>query len=723
MCEQPESGLSTLLSVSGRMPQPQINLPRPRVLLSAAFCVAAMLPGSSPAFAQRPGDKPGASAPALPGVSKQVDSLKAGAYYHFALGHLYEELAGTYGNRNDYVNKAIDNYRQAMKDDQNASFLVQDIAELYRMSGRIREAVEEAQGALKTNPNDLNARRVLARIYTQQIGDAQTNHVDENMARKAIEQYKLITDKDPSDADSLVMMGRLQKLLGDSVGAEASFKKVLSADADNEDAITGLAGVFSDRNNPKAASELLEKLASKNPSPRSLVALANLYEQMRQYGRAADTYAKALELDPSRAELKAAMAQDQALAGRYDDALKTYQQVADTNPQEAEPYLGMSQVYREQKKFDQAHQMIVKAKELEPDNADVKYNEVVLLQQEGKLADAVAAMKSLLDTTGKKSYNAAERGTRAEMLDKYGALLRSNQQFDQAVDAFRQELALNPDFGSRAEVQIVESYRAGKDFGKAQAESEAAFAKFPKDRMVTQVRAEVLSDQGKADQAVALLKPLLDGKDDLRVYLAIAETYQQGKNFTEMSKALDSADKLSPEKDDAVQIAFMRGSMYEREKKYDLAEKEFRRVIEADPSNASALNYLGYMLADQGVRLQEAQDLIKRAVDLDPNNYAFLDSLGWVYYHQNKLSDAEEQLTRSLRMMGTDPTIHDHLGDVYFKQGKLKEAIDQWQASLKAWNTSSPAEQEPEEVAKVQKKMDGARVRLAKSQGPGARAN
>jgi tetratricopeptide (TPR) repeat protein len=135
------------------------------------------------------------------------------------------------------------------------------------------------------------------------------------------------------------------------------------------------------------------------------------------------------------------------------------------------------------------------------------------------------------------------------------------------------------------------------------------------------------------------------------------------------------------------------------------------------------LNYLGYMLADQGIRLQEAQDLIKRAVDLDPTNYAFLDSLGWVYYHQNKLGDAEAQLTRSVQMMGTDPTIHDHLGDVYFKQGKLKEAIDQWQASLKAWNTSSPADQEPDEVAKVQKKLDTARVRLAKAQSPGSRAN
>ena len=87
--------------------------------------------------------------------------------------------------------------------------------------------MEEAQDALKANPGDLNARRVLARIYTQQIGDAQTNHIDENMARRAVEQYKLVTEKDPKDVESLVMLGRLQKLLNDSVDAEAAFKKVL----------------------------------------------------------------------------------------------------------------------------------------------------------------------------------------------------------------------------------------------------------------------------------------------------------------------------------------------------------------------------------------------------------------------------------------------------------------------------------------------------------------
>ena len=122
------------------------------------------------------------------------------------------------------------------------------------------------------------------------------------------------------------------------------------------------------------------------------------------------------------------------------------------------------------------------------------------------------------------------------------------------------------------------------------------------------------------------------------------------------------------------------------------------------------------MLADQNTRLSEAQQLISKAVELEPNNYAYLDSLGWVYYRLNKLDDAEQQLTRSVQLMSKDPTIHDHLGDVYFKQGKTKEAIAQWQSSLQEWNAGSQADAEPDEIAKVQKKLDSARVRLAADQ-------
>jgi tetratricopeptide (TPR) repeat protein len=156
----------------------------------------------------------------------------------------------------------------------------------------------------------------------------------------------------------------------------------------------------------------------------------------------------------------------------------------------------------------------------------------------------------------------------------------------------------------------------------------------------------------------------------------------------------------------------MRGAGLERQKRFDQSEAAFRKVLELDPKNAGALNYLGYMLADRNVRLEEAYDLIKRAVDLEPENGAYLDSLGWVYYRQGKLDDARGLLERALDRM-QDPTVHDHLGDVYLKLGKTKEAIAQWQASIHEFQKAALPEADPEEMASVNRKLDEAQAKLA----------
>ena len=250
---------------------------------------------------------------------------------------------------------------------------------------------------------------------------------------------------------------------------------------------------------------------------------------------------------------------------------------------------------------------------------------------------------------------------------------------------------LDPDSGARAAAQIVDTYRAAKDFKNARAEADAALKKYPDDRALKVVDASVLADMGKVDQAVAELRSLLKGDRDRETQLEIAQLYERAKRYEDMAKPLDAAEKLSETKPDKETVYFMRGAMYERLKKYDASEAEFRKVLELNPENASALNYLGYMFADRSVRLDEAQKLISRALELDPDKGAYLDSLGWVYYRQNRLDDAEHALLRALSKsgVGQDPTVHDHLGDVYLKLGKTKDAITQWQASLKEAETDN----------------------------------
>lgn len=644
--------------------------------------------------------------------------MKASAYYHYSLGHLYEELAAANNNRTEYINKAIDNYQLTMKEDPTTSFLVQDIAELYRASGRIREAVEQATEAIKRNPDDLTSHRVLARIYTQQIGDAQANRVDEGMVKRALEQFKIITDKDPKDVDSLVMMGRLQRVLNNTVDAEAAFKKALTADPDNEDATTGLASLYSDRGDAKSASELLSKMAKKNPTSKAYVNLANAYESMHEYSLAADAYSQALQIDSSHNELKEAQAQDLALAGRFEDALKVYADMAGDDPKSAKPYLGMAQIYREQKNYTKARESLNKAKELDPENLEVRYNEVGLLENEGKISEATAALKSILEATQRRNYDSGQRTFRARLLEQLGMLYRNSEQYEQAANTFHEIGVLNPDTAARAEAQVANTWLAARDHAKALQVVDAALAKSPNERTLHEVRAQILADQGKSDAALAELKKLLDGKNDREIYLAMADIYQKSKNYSEAARVLAEAEKLSESKEDKSAVLFMRGALEEREKKFDLAEKTFRKVLDMDAANASAMNYLGYMLADRGERLSEAQQLISKALELEPNNYAFLDSLGWVYFRMNKLDLAEQHLTRSIQLSSKDPTIHDHLGDVYSKQGKIKEAVAQWQSSLKAYSAGPSSEADPDEVAKVQKKLDDARVRLAREERP-----
>ena len=255
-------------------------------------------------------------------------------------------------------------------------------------------------------------------------------------------------------------------------------------------------------------------------------------------------------------------------------------------------------------------------------------------------------------------------------------------QYPQAVEAFRQIAPLEAQSAPRAAVQIIETYRAAKDFESARKEADAALKKYPNERMVQLTHASLLADLGKIDEAAAEVRGLMKGQDDRDTQLELAQIYEKGKRWADMAPLLDQAEKLSMSDDDKASVHFMRGAMYERMKKYDAAEAEFRKVLELDADNAGAMNYLGYMLADRDVRLDEAYQLIKKALDLDPQNGAYLDSLGWVYYRQGKLNEAEGLLLQALDHIGQDPTVHDHLGDVYFKLGKTKDAITQWQASL-----------------------------------------
>jgi tetratricopeptide (TPR) repeat protein len=445
--------------------------------------------------------------------------------------------------------------------------------------------------------------------------------------------------------------------------------------------------LYSDLGDNKRAIEKLKLATEKNPNERTLIALGTAYETMRDYKNAADTFKQALEMAPDNTRLQSGLANNLMLSDRVEEALSIFQKLSDDDPTNVQPKLRIAEIYRVKHDYVKAADALKKAKALNPEDMEVRYEEVRLLEAQSKYTEAIGLLKGLVDETVRPKYSAAEGAARGQLLEELASLYRSNSQYTESVDAYRKAAALNKENSDAISLQIIDTYRAAKNADGVHKEVEAAAAE---------------------------LRARMKGKDDMPGLLMLASVYEKGKYFVEEAKVLDQAEKLAANPKEKEGVYFMRGAMFERQKKVEPAEAEFRKVLASNPEHSGALNYLGYMLVDHKLRVEEATQMIKKALDGDPENGAYLDSLGWAYYQQGKFEEAEGLLTRALDRIGEDPTVHDHLGDVYFKLGKIKEAITQWQASLKDFRSPAGLDSEPEDVAKVTRKLDAARVKFAK---------
>jgi tetratricopeptide (TPR) repeat protein len=326
-------------------------------------------------------------------------------------------------------------------------------------------------------------------------------------------------------------------------------------------------------------------------------------------------------------------------------------------------------------------------------------------------------LTSVLDSTSNPQgkYTDDEKRNRATFLNRLGNVYSEQNKVAEAVATYKQMADLGGDYAHDGYMGEVEAYREAHQYKDAFAAAETAAKAEPKDHGVQMVYAEQLADMGQVDQALTLAKAqLTGGADDRETLENLASIYLRLKRYKEAGQQLDKAELLSTKPLEKLDVYYIRGELYDRQKMYDQAEATYREALAIDPQNAGVLNNLGYMLADQGQKLPEALKMIRRAVELEPQNPAYLDSLGWVYFKTGQYPQAEENLRKAIERTSGDPAILDHLGEVYEKTGNLKLAVAQWERSMTEYARSLPADADPEDVAKVQRKLESARVKLAK---------
>ena len=234
-----------------------------------------------------------------------------------------------------------------------------------------------------------------------------------------------------------------------------------------------------------------------------------------------------------------------------------------------------------------------------------------------------------------------------------------------------------------------------------------SFEKSPEDIRIAIAYARTLSDTGKSKEgAEILLKLLASNSSNIDIYLYLSAIYLQDKRYSEAEKLLRGANDLKFEGDvDKERLKLQLATVYEKQKSFDRAESLLKEILKSKPDNAEALNYIGYMLADRGVRLDEAVKYVKEALAIDPRNGAFLDSLGWALFKLNDLANAEKYLLEADSIVQDDPTIVEHLGDLYFKTGDFQKAQDFWMKSIQLGTEQDDKEKVRHKLESLQEKL------------------
>jgi tetratricopeptide (TPR) repeat protein len=661
-----------------------------------------------------------AAPPQSAGVKAAPSQTQAGpdrssAYYHYGLAHLYEEMAVSAG-RPDYATQAVEEYKLALNADPNSVMLQDGLANLYFKIGRIKDAVTAAQDQVKRNPDDIQAHTLLGQVYLRSLGDMQGAQSGE-MLKLAIAEYETISRLKPDDVETKLLLGQLYALNQDHVKAEAEFKDAQKIDANSEEVVLNMARLYSEEGDAQRAADTLSAVPVADRTARMELALGASFDQLKKPKEAAAAYRRSLDIEPDNPDAQKALATALLQDDQLDEALKLLNALVAADPTDAQSEIHIAEIQRRQHKYDEALATIQKAKTQAPDSLELSYNEALTYDALGQYDKATGVLTTILDSTShpEGKYSDPEKQNRAYFLNRLGIIYREENKTTEAVAAYKQMADLGGDYTRDGYQGEIDAYRDAHQWKDATAAAAAAAKALPKDRAIQMTYAQQLADMGQVDGGLALAKAQLTGNaDDLDVQERFVEMYVRLKRFKEANEQLEKANTLATKPEDKLFVLFLRGEYYDRQKMYDKAEDQFRKALAIDPQNAAVLNYLGYMLADQGQKLPEALKMIRQAVDLEPQNGAYLDSLGWVYFKSGEYSQAEENLRKANERINTDPTVHDHLGEVYEKTGKLKMAVAQWERSMTEYAHSLPADADPEDVQKVQHKLENARVKLAK---------
>jgi len=492
-------------------------------------------------------------------------------------------------------------------------------AEYLGAEGDLEGAVDEYLEAAMTSDDPEIARRATRVAFAAEAWQ---------QAAMAADRWAVL---DPQNVDAHESAAAAMLNLGDYLGAEFHIIQILDLMDDSADAWSLTSNLLSRSADPVQADATLEHILQSRDSASS-------------------------------GDVLFVRSQLAAHSGKLDQAYELAQKAVEIDPERIEFLTWTARLALNQRQPESALEYVQRAFQLDPDDHDLAMAYADLLARTGNPAEArrvMAGMQQTPDVVFSRimfEIIAADRAAAVELFREFDGM-----SFDDAEEkAFYQAQAAEALGYDQQAIALYAEVQAG----------ERALAAAIR-------RAELMAQQGDIAAARRVLADLRLQGNELVIeesWLAEARVLREAGALDDAYHLLDEAVENLP---DSIPILYTRALLAAELGWVDSAERDLREVIARQPENAAALNALGYTLADQTERYEEAEALIRQAYILQPHEASIIDSMGWVAYRRGRLEQAEDFLRRAWKL-DRNPEIAAHLGEVLWIQGKREEAVRMW---------------------------------------------
>lgn len=502
------------------------------------------------------------------------------------------------------------------------------LAEIAGQRGRLDIATENYLDLARSTRDPLLVERATrVAIYTRE---------DE----AAFEAAQLWMELDPKNPDAHQVLTVMTMRQGNIEQSLKHLEIILEASNGQLDQKLWMIANFLGREEDKTGVMLLMERLMENhmDDADAIFAFANVSARMGDMERAKDLLKRVIELKPDNEAAALTYIALLQKAGESNVAIEWLETRLKNGDTSFNIHMAYARLLTEVKRFEDARGQFEILTEKAPENVDVLYALGLLYLQTNKLEDAE---KQFIKLTELKK----------RVFDSNYYLGRIAEEKDELEKA----------------TGLYQGVHGGENYFDARIRLSLILAK-----------------QGEIEKALGNIRSIQKAKGSNRLILVQAEgeILIGEKRFQEALAVFNKAIEEQGHPD----LLYSRAMLAEKMDRLDILEADLKAILAKDEDNATALNALGYTLADRTERYEEAYKYIKRAYELSPGDFYILDSMGWVLYRMGRLDEAVDYLQQAFELR-KDPEIAAHLGEVFWVMGNKKAAKEVWETALKGTPT------------------------------------